>query len=108
MDLTYEVIGDVLAYTNTTFIDSYVHFGGDEIDPSCWDQRPAIKSFMEKNNITTYQGLEIYFRKREKNLWRTINKQKKVIYWANEDIDLPLEADDVIQWWGSSANVKAL
>jgi hexosaminidase len=31
-----------------------------------------------------------------------------VIYWANEGIDLPVENDDVIHWWGVSANVNKL
>ena len=47
------------------------------------------------------------FRQREKKLWRSIS-QKKVIYWANEDIDLPLEDDDIIQWWGVSSNVDRM
>ena len=29
LDLTYEVVSDVLNYVNNTFIDNYVHFGGD-------------------------------------------------------------------------------
>ena len=30
---------------------------------------------------------------------------KKVIYWANEEVDLPMELEDTIEWWGISANV---
>lgn len=30
------------------------------------------------------------------------------MYWANEDIDLPVKDDDVIHWWGVSANVNKL
>lgn len=41
-------------------------------------------------------------------MWRDITKTKKAIYWANEDIDLPLESDDVIHWWGVSKNVDRL
>ena len=31
-----------------------------------------------------------------------------MIYWANEEIDLPLQEDDVIQWWGVSSHVKKM
>jgi len=32
-----QVVTDVLSYINTSFKDSYVHFGGDEVDYDCWD-----------------------------------------------------------------------
>lgn len=41
-------------------------------------------------------------------MWRKISNFKKVIYWANEDIDMPLEADDVVQWWGITKNVDKM
>ncbi len=41
-------------------------------------------------------------------MWRNISAFKKAIYWANEDIDMPVEADDVIHWWGVSKNVNKL
>ena len=53
--------------------------------------------------------LAVEFRAKQKKLWREeISEEKKVIYWANEDVDLEMEADDVIQWWGISDNVDRL
>ncbi len=46
LDLTYEVIRDVMNQINNTFSDNYVHFGGEEINPECWDRRPSIKKWM--------------------------------------------------------------
>jgi hexosaminidase len=46
--------------------------------------------------------LAVDYRKRQKKIWRDDISKKKVIYWANEDIDLPLDEEDVIQWWGVS------
>lgn len=63
---------------------------------------------MNKNNISTYKDLSIYYRRRQKSLWRNITQTKKAIYWANEQIDLPLESDDVIHWWGVSKNVDRM
>lgn len=85
-----------------------IHFGGDEIVESCYSKKPSIKQWMDQHNITTYQQLAIYYRKRQKGLWRAISPFKKVIYWANEEIDLPLDADDIIQWWGISRNVDRM
>lgn len=59
-------------------------------------------------NITDYKALEVYYRQQQKKIWREISKSKKAIYWANEEIDLPLDNDDVIHWWGVSKNVDHL
>lgn len=75
---------------------------------SCWDSRPEIKTRMQQLNISDYKTLEVYYRQQQKKLWREITKTKKAIYWTNEEIDLPLESDDVIQWWGVSKNVDHL
>lgn len=63
---------------------------------------------MKQNNITTYDQLAIYFRKHQKAEWRKISPKKKVIYWANVDVDLPVDEDDVIQWWGESFTLSKL
>jgi hexosaminidase len=63
---------------------------------------------MKANNVSTFKDLAIYFRKQQKKLWRTISAKKKVIYWANVDIDLPVDEDDVIQWWGESFTMNKL
>lgn len=108
LNLTYDVVTEVMKYVNSKFEDPYVHFGGDETVNSCWDFKPSIKEWMVKNNIPTYNDLSIWYRRKQKSLWRTLSTTKKVIYWANEAIDLPLEADDVVQWWGLTANLKKL
>lgn len=64
---------------------------------------------MNANNISSYLKLSEYYRKQQKNIWRSkVSAHKKVIYWANEDIDMPVESDDVIQWWGVSEHVSKL
>ena len=108
LNLTWEVLTDVLKYVNQTFIDDYAHFGGDEVVYNCWGNRQNIVDWMKANNIADFKALSIYFRQKQKKLWRTISPTKKVIYWANENIDLPVEDDDVIHWWGVSANVSKL
>ena len=64
---------------------------------------------MQAHNISNYKDLSINYRQRQKKLFReSINANRKVIYWANEEIDLPMEDDDVVQWWGTSENQSAL
>lgn len=64
---------------------------------------------MKDNNIKDAYELSVKFREQQKAMWReNISKTKKVIYWSNQDIDLPVQDEDVIQWWGVSANVDRL
>lgn len=86
-----------------------MHFGGDEVVYDCWAQRPSIQDYMTANNISDYYNLSVNYRERQKQLYRSqINPKKKVIYWANEEIDLPLQDEDVIHWWGTSLNQDKL
>ena len=67
MELTYQVVESVFTELAELFDDinvPFVHFGGDEVIKSCWDSRPSIKEFMEKNNITDYDALQVYYRVR--------------------------------------------
>jgi hexosaminidase len=96
LPLTWEVVQDVMSYVNKTFQDEYVHFGGDEVVEDCWSQRQSITDWMQANGIDDYKALSVYYREQQKKLWRAISPNKKVIYWANEDIDLPMQDEDVI------------
>lgn len=51
----YELGQDVYREIDNLFRDSpYIHLGGDEVFGSCWDLRPAIKTFMAARGIKTY------------------------------------------------------
>jgi hypothetical protein len=45
---------------------------------------------MDKNGIADYGQLSVYYRKRQKALWRNITKTSKAIYWANAQLNLPV------------------
>jgi len=47
---------------NELFIDNVAHFGGDEVNEKCWDNRPEIKEWMKSHGIATYKDLQIYYR----------------------------------------------
>ena len=48
------------------------------------------------------------YRRKQKGIFRNISKSKRAIYWANEVIDVPLEQDEVVEWWGLSKNLNRL
>ena len=64
---------------------------------------------MDVNNISTYLQLSEKYRSNQKAIFRKdISAHKKVIYWANEEIDMHVDEEDVIHWWGVSSNVNKL
>jgi hypothetical protein len=93
---------------NNIFVDNYTHFGGDEISYTCYDLKPSIKEWMIKNGIPDYPQLSIYYRKKQKALWRNITKLSRAIYWANAKLNLPVEDDDIIHWWGNKNQTGVL
>jgi hexosaminidase len=93
-----------MRHINQTSTDPYIHFGGDEISESCYSQRPSIMEWMKAHGMSNYTQLSIYYRQRQKTLWRNISKTTKAIYWADDHIDMPVDQDDVIQWWGQSTS----
>jgi len=30
------------------------------------------------------------------------------MYWTNEAVNLPVQDDDIIHWWGAHSNIKVL
>lgn len=73
-----------MQYFNKVFDDAYVHFGGDEVTESCWDQRETIKEYMKENKISDYVDLQIFYRKKQKKLYEEkASRKRRIIYWAN-------------------------
>ncbi|CAD8134243.1 unnamed protein product [Paramecium octaurelia] len=107
MELTYEVLKSVMQDFNDMFAKvQFIHFGGDEASNSCFDQRPSIKQFMNEHGIATYFDLQVYYRQRQKDIWKNVVKSsKRVAYWYNKQDQLPAEDDDIIHWWGLTSQL---
>lgn len=71
---TYVFMNKFISELAGVFPDQYFHAGGDEVDYSCWASNPIINSWMNKNNITTYQGLEGHYIRRILNILRYYKK----------------------------------
>ncbi|CAD8044857.1 unnamed protein product [Paramecium primaurelia] len=110
LDFTYEVLKSVMQDLNDMFAKvQFIHFGGNEASISCFEQKPSIKEFMDQNGIKNYFDLQVYYRKRQKDIWKNqIKSQKKIIYWYNKKHQLPADQDDIVQWCGQSNELQDL
>lgn len=43
---TYELLSGVFKEMGTLFPDSLIHLGGDEVDTTCFDENPNLKTWM--------------------------------------------------------------
>jgi hexosaminidase len=59
-NLTYEVVEGVLSAMRQPFTDKYVHLGGDEVFPGCWNEDERIKKFMDENGLTIHTLQEMF------------------------------------------------
>lgn len=97
MDATYKVLRDVLTELNDIFPDPIIHFGGDEVSLTCLKNSTEARKDMEKYSVGG--NFELYYRKRQRQIMREINPEKKAMYWMNSDVNT-IEKDDVVHWWG--------
>ena len=45
----------------------------------------------------------------QKKIWKEkIGSKKSIMYWTNEAVNLPVEEDDIIHWWGQHSNINVL
>lgn len=84
---------------------SYLHLGGDEVFGSCWNLRPAIKTYMTKHGIVDYNELQVYYRRRQKE---AIASPRTKIYWANEGQHIPPAPEDIIHFWGAQDSYSTI
>ncbi len=59
---TYDVLKDLIKEVANVFPDKYVHLGGDEVNFTCWESNPELKSFMTNMGYNQdYDKLEQYY-----------------------------------------------
>lgn len=91
----YPLLDKIYGDVSSMFSDDYVHIGGDEVNPRCWDEFPAIKQWMGEHGMdnTTYLPLIRDFRLKLTPMLTSRNK--KMVLWqeALEEM-LPLGAQN--------------
>lgn len=102
----YVFVEKLFAEVAQLFPFDYIHIGGDEVDPEHWLTNPAIKIFMQEQQLADQYALQAYFNRRVASI--LAQHQRKMIGW--DEIQHPdLPRDIVIQsWQGQDALGKAV
>ena len=58
LDAIRAVLGELAALPH---VGEFLHLGGDEVDPSCWNNTPAVRAWMAAHGIATPDGVYDYF-----------------------------------------------
>ena len=106
-ETTFEFAENVFTEIMEIFPGKYIHIGGDEVDPSSWEQAESCKELMAKNNIKTTAELQSYFINRMEKFFNS--KGRKLIGW-DEILEDGISSTAVVMYWRSwvpDAPVKA-
>ncbi|ELZ5940713.1 family 20 glycosylhydrolase [Providencia stuartii] len=92
----YQFTDALIGELATIFPDEYIHIGGDEVDPTQWQNNPSIQEFMRKNNLKDTHALQAYFNQCLEQILTHHNR--KMVGW--DEIQHPtLSKNIVIQSW---------
>lgn len=107
-NFTFEVIASMLADLRKIFPFGLFHLGGDEVHTGCWTSSPEIKKWLDKHNMTAYDGYE-YFVLRAQELaitlgWTPVNWEETFNAFSER-----LNPNTVIHnWLGSGVCPRAV
>lgn len=99
----YQFLDDVFTELVEIFPSEYIHFGGDEVVYSVWQNEPRIKQFMADKGMKQVEELQSYFVSRVSKIIRS--KGKQPIGWndiLSDAKNLP-KGTNIMSWIGSSA-----
>jgi len=102
---TFQVLQEVWAQVQATFLDDYVHVGGDEVVYPCWTGNPTVAAWMAANGFTTGAQVLNYFMSRVFTLVPALGK--KMVCWEdlfNAKVTLP--SDIIVQIWSGAATLQ--
>ena len=97
---TYRFLDKFLGEMTALFPDGYFHIGGDEVDPTQWQQSSAIQAFARERHLETPDELQAYFIHRVEEI---LKKYGKTMIGWDEVLNPDLESDTVIQSWRGQA-----
>lgn len=61
------------------FPDPFIHLGGDEVAPGCWNSDPDITAFMAAHGINSAQELQAWFTKKVLPIVKKYGRRP--VYW---------------------------
>jgi hexosaminidase len=98
---TYQFLESLLTEMAALFPDRYFHIGGDEVEPTQWNQSPAIQAFIRDHHIASVHA---YF---NLHLQQILKKNRKTLIGWDEILDPTLEPGAVIQSWRGADSLAA-
>lgn len=108
-DATYSFLGDFLEEVAGTFFDNYIHLGGDEVNQDCWKANANVTSWMAKNNIKSYDGVQAEFEKRMVEQVTSAPINRSVVVWEEVFVNRAtwtMPADTVVEIWKEQPDDK--
>lgn len=95
-DNVYQFIEAIVIELTQLFPDAYLHIGGDEVDPTHWQENPKIQAFMQDNGIDDTHGLQTFFNAKVQKILK--KHQRNMMGW-DEIFHQDLPKDIVVQSW---------
>ncbi|MDR2585085.1 MAG: beta-N-acetylhexosaminidase [Prevotellaceae bacterium] len=75
----YKMLDNIIGEIAALFPWSYIHIGGDEVNPAPWKECPHCRALMEKEGMAQAMDLQTYFVKRMEQI---VHKHgKKMVGW---------------------------
>ncbi len=102
----YQFIDKIIGEWAQLFPDTYLHIGGDQVNPGAWSDNQEISSFKENKGYKNHKQLQSYFASRVKAI---VSKYgRKPVGWDDLQ-DAGLGTGAVIQSWrGKESVLRAL
>ncbi|MFI5238342.1 MAG: beta-N-acetylhexosaminidase [Gemmatimonadales bacterium] len=95
-EAVYRFIDGFIGEMSALFPDAYWHIGGDEVDPTQWNENPRIQKYMRDHHLADHAALQAYFNQR---MSRILTKHHKRMIGWDEILHPDLPATTVIQSW---------
>ena len=93
---TYAFLETFLGEMSALFPDRYFHIGGDEVEPTVWNQSRGIQDWARQHGLNGPRAIQSYFNQRVQKILATHGKT--MIGW-DEIFDSALDREAVIQSW---------
>ncbi|GLX78811.1 beta-N-acetylhexosaminidase [Thalassotalea insulae] len=93
---TYQFIEAIVAEFSALFPDTYLHIGGDEVNPVQWQQSSAVQQYMQANNLLDSAQLQAHFNQKVQQILAKYHK--KMMGW-DEIFHPKLARDIMVQSW---------
>lgn len=95
-EATYRFLDAFFGEMAALFPDPYFHIGGDEVDPSEWNEQPRIVAFIKRHHLADGKALQGYFNARLEKILALHGK--RMVGW-DEILQPDLPKSIVIQSW---------